>query len=168
MKMFKTWALATGLGLLIGMTASATYAQTANCIIASNDGRLGSGTEKVSSCRVNTSNGRTVFTYEGRDSSRVYSSRKPLTTRHLAAAKYWLERVDRLDFDPRRNPAGLNPKTFLSEASKATSGFVLYRSKKGRRFMNVVYITNGVYRSIDFPSTRLRSKPAGFLTTGRS
>lgn len=164
------WGLAACLVILISLTGPAAEAQTGNtvkCVIASNDGKNGFRTDEVSSCRVNTANGSTSYVFKGTKRTRSYSSVKPLTTRHLDAAKFWLNRVGKLRFDTSRNPARFDPKSFLSAASKATSGFVLIRTNKGRRSLNVVYITNGVYRSIDFPGTSLRATPSGFLTTGR-
>lgn len=170
MARFNHWILAPFLAILISVsvpTAQAQTGNTANCVIASNDGKNGFRTDEISSCRVNTSSGSASYVFKGKNSKRSYSSSKRLTTRHLDAAKYWLNRVEKLHFETTRNPVGFDPKVFLSEASKATSGFVLTRNKNGKRALNVVYITNGVYRSIDFPGTSLRAMPSGFLTTGR-
>lgn len=164
------WILAPFLAILVSVTVPTAQAQTANtakCVIASNDGKNGFRTDEVSSCRVHTASGSTSYVFKGKNSKRSYSSYKPLTTRHLDAAKYWLNRVEKLHFETARNPVGFDPKVFLSEVSRATSGFVLIRNKKGKRALNVVYITNGVYRSIDFPGTSLRAMPSGFLTTGK-
>ena len=162
------WILAPFLAILISVTIPTAQAQsgnTANCVIASNDGKNGFRTDEVSRCRVNTANGATSYVFNGKSSKRSYSSRKPLTTRHLDAARYWLNRVEKLQFQTTHNPVGFDPRVFLSEASKATSGLVLIRRKNGKRKLNVVYITDGVYRSIDFPGTSLKAMPSGFLTT---
>lgn len=162
------WILTPFLIIFVLVTIPMAQAQTgstANCVIASNDERNGYRTDQVSRCRVNTANGATSYVFKGKSRKRSYSSRKPLTTRHLDAARYWLNRADKLHFETARNPVGFDPKAFLNEASKATSGFVLTFRKNGRRKLNVVYITNGVYRSIDFPGTSLKAKPSGFLTT---
>lgn len=146
-------------------TAQAQAGSTVKCVIASNDGRNGFRTDEVTRCRVNRADGSASYVFKGKSGKRSYSSRKPLTKRHLDAAKYWLNRAEKLQLAPSRNPAGFDPKVFLSEAAKATSGVVFVRSKNGKRSMNVVYITNGVYRSIDFPGTNLKATPSGFLTT---
>lgn len=164
------WILAPFLAILIAVTAPAAQAQagkTAKCVIASNDGKNGFRTDEVSGCRVNTANGSTSYIFNGKSRKRSYSSSKPLTTNHLQLARYWLDRVEKLRLNPTRNPIGFDPKVFLSEASKANSGVVFIRTKNGKRTLNVVYITDGVYRSIDFPGTNLRAVPSGFLTTGR-
>jgi hypothetical protein len=164
------WILAPFLAILIAVTAPAAQAQagnTAKCVIASNDGKNGFRTDEVSGCRVNTANGSTSYVFKGKSKKRAYSSSKPLTTNHLHLARYWLDRVEKLRLNPTRNPIGFDPKVFLSEASKANSGVVFIRTKNGKRALNVVYITDGVYRSIDFPGTNLRAVPSGFLTTGR-
>ncbi len=148
-------------------TAQAQAGNTRNCVIASNDGKKGFRTDEITRCRVNTENGSASYVFKGKSGKRSYTSRQPLTKRHLDAANYWLNRVEKLQLSPSRNPAGFDPKVFLSEAAKATSGAVFIRSKNGKRSMNVVYMTNGVYRSIDFPGTDLKATPSGFLTTGQ-
>ena len=69
--------------------------------------------------------------------------------------------------DPRHNPAGFDARAFLTEASRATSGKVLVYRRKGRKALNIVFITNGVYRSVDLAGASLASKPRGLLTTGK-
>lgn len=63
------------------------------------------------------------------------------------------------------NPAKFNVQEFLRQTSQATHGFVLVRQRNRGPALNVVYVTNGIYRSIDFPGTDLRQTPSGFLTT---
>jgi len=158
------------MALLVVLTTAGTaaQAQTANCIIASNDGRNGFRTDEISNCRVNTSNGNANFVMKQRQRSRSYNGTQPLTTQHLEVAQYWLSRSGQLRVSSSTNPARFDPRSFLQAASQATHGFVLIRNKnKGGRAMNVVYITDGVYRSIDFPGTNLREMPSGFLTTAR-
>lgn len=164
------WRLkALALTILVSCTGIGAQAQTggtANCIIASNDGRNGFRTDEISGCRIDTSNGNASFIMKQERRSRTYSSVEPLTTRHLEAAAYWLNRSGQIRVPAATNPNRFDPQRFLREASQATHGFVLVRNKRsGVRALNVVYITNGVYRSIDFPGTNLRETPAGFLMT---
>lgn len=149
-----------------GSTAQAQTGGTANCVIASNDERNGFRTDEITSCRVNTSNGNTSFVMNNEQRSRSYAAIEPLTTRHLEVAAFWLQRVGQIRVPAGTNPNRFDPQEFLREASQATHGFVLVRKKRsGRRALNVVYITNGVYRSIDFSGTNLKEMPAGFLIT---
>lgn len=139
---------------------------TVDCVIASNDGRNGFRTDEISNCRINTRTGDISFVFKDRARSRSYDAVEPLTTRHLEAAAYWGARAGRFRFTPITNPAGFDPQAFLNAAAQATHGFVLVRNKKnGGRALNVVYITDGVYRSIDFDGTNLRDMPEGLLTT---
>lgn len=157
------------LAFLVSVAASMAQAQTngtQNCVIASNDGRNGFRTDEVSRCRVNTSNGNATFVFNQKNRTRSYASVQPLTTQHLEAAAFWLNRAGQIRVPANTNPNGFDPQGFLREASQASHGFVLVRNKRnGGRALNVVYITDGVYRSIDFPGTNLREMPSGFLTT---
>lgn len=156
------------IALLVVLTTAgnAAQAQTANCVIASNDGRNGFRTDEISSCRVNTSNGNATFVLNAEQRSRTYVSVQPLTTRHLDVATYWLNRTGQLRVPAATNPAGFDPRSFLQAAAQATHGFVLVRQKNsGAQAVNIVYITDRVYRSIDFSGTNFREVPAGFLTT---
>lgn len=158
------------MALLVVLTTagSAAQAETTNCVIASNDGRNGFRTDEISGCRVNTSNGNATFVINAEQRSRSYDSMQPLTTHHLDVATYWLNRLGRLPVPVSTNPAGFDPRSFLQAASQATHGFVLVRQKNsGAQAINLVYITDGVYRSIDFSGTNFREVPAGFLTTSR-
>lgn len=158
------------MALLVVLTTAGTaaQAQTANCVIASNDGRNGFRTDEISGCRVNTSNGNATFVLNAEQRSRTYVSVLPLTTRHLEVATYWLNRTGRLHVPARTNPAGFDPRSFLQAAAQATHGFVLVRQKNsGAQAYNIVYITDGVYRSLDFSGTNFRDIPAGFLTTAQ-
>ena len=163
---FLTSAL-VAVACLFSILPTTAQAKTTSCIIASNDGRNGFRTDEVSQCRVDTLNGNASFVFNGKNRQRSYVSVKPLTKRHLQAATYWLKRTKRLRVPARTNPAKFDPQKFLNEAAQATDGFVLVHNRKGGRALNVVYITNGVYRSIDFPGTNLRETPTGFLTTAR-
>lgn len=156
------------LALLAVMTTAGTevQAQTVNCVIASNDGRNGFRTDEISRCRVDISNGNASFVINAEQRSRSYVSVQPLTSRHLDVATYWLNRTGQLRVPARTNPAGFDPRSFLQAAAQATHGFVLVRQKNsGAQAVNLVYITDGVYRSIDFSGTNFREVPAGFLTT---
>jgi hypothetical protein len=136
---------------------------TRSCIIASESGDGIYSTNVVTNCRVNTQNGTTQFTVNGKNKARDYSSQLPLTRAHLNAARRW---AGRLRMDARNNPARFDIQAFLLQASQATSGFVLVRDSKGRTALNIVYITNGIYRSIDLDYTSLRNNPRGLMTTG--
>lgn len=160
-------AFATALAFIMALSGGPVQAQTGatqNCVIASNDGRNGFRTDEISSCRINTATGVSAFVFKGERRTRSYASVSPLTTRHLNAATYWLNNVGQLRFPANTNPAGFDPRAFLQAASQATHGFVLTRNKRnGGRAVNVVYITDGVYRSIDFSGTNMRRVPTGLL-----
>jgi hypothetical protein len=164
---YRTIAIVLAAFLSVTTLVGRADAAIVNCIIASNDGDKGFRTDEVTRCRVDTDNGRTAFTFKGKKRDRSYKAKQALTKSHVAAASYWLKRADKLKFNPKRNPAGFDATSFLREAAKATSGFVLIHERKGKRAMNVVYITGGVYRSIDFPGTNPKAMPSGLLTTGR-
>lgn len=151
----------------VAIPAMAQSGGALDCIIASNDGKKGFRTDEVTACRINTDTGKTDFSFKGTKRTRSYSAKQELTRRHIAAAEYWMNRADSLKFETKRNPAGFDAATFLRQASKATSGFVLVHERKGKRALNVVFITDGVYRSIDFPGTNLKAMPEGLLTTTR-
>lgn len=137
-----------------------------SCVIAANDGPNGFRTDEISGCRINTSNGNATFVIGGKNRSRSYTSVQPLEARHIEAAAFWRNRAGQLRVPAASNPKGFDAQFFLQQASRATDGFVLVRRKgSGGLALNVVYITDGVYRSIDFPGTNLRETPAGFLTT---
>ncbi len=159
-----TAALVTAFFILL-LASPTVQAQTTDCVIASNDDRNGFRTDEISRCRIHTRTGEATFVINGRSRQRTYSGRQPMTTQHLEIAAYWLNRSGQLRFPPATNPAGFDVQEFLRQAAKATHGFVLVRNRKRGPAVNVVYITNGVYRSIDFPSVNLREKPSGFLTT---
>ncbi|WP_377507664.1 hypothetical protein [Octadecabacter sp. R77987] len=153
---------------LTGLTVQAQTGGTLDCIIASNDGRNGFRTDEVTRCRIDTATGNAAFSFKGERRTRTYVSVEPLTTRHLEAATYWLNRVGQLRFPANTNPAGLDPRGFLQAASQATHGFVLTRNKRnGGQAVNVVFVTDGIYRSIDFSGTNLREMPSGLLTTAQ-
>lgn len=152
--------------MMTGPAAQAQTGGTQDCAIASNDGRNGFRTDEVSRCRINTANGNATFVIDGANRQRSYTSVQPLTTRHLEVATYWLNRAGNLRVPASTNPAGFDPRAFLSAASRATHGFVLTRTKgSGRQAVNLVFLTDGVYRSIDFPGTNMREMPSGFLMT---
>ncbi|MCO4848761.1 MAG: hypothetical protein KC448_12420 [Yoonia sp.] len=163
----KVWMLLLAVFMsMTGLVAQAQSGGTTDCVIASNDGRNGFRTDEISRCRIDTATGNAAFVFKGKNRQRSYAAFEPLTTRHLEAASYWLNRVGRLRIPANTNPAGFDLQAFLSAASQATHGFVLTRNKhNGRQAMNVVFVTDGVYRSIDFPGTNLRDMPSGFLTT---
>lgn len=167
-RMFRRLAATlTALIVLVTLFSTDAQAQTVACVIASNDGRNGFRTDELTNCRINTSNGEATFVRKQKERSRSYTSRQPLTTRHLEVAQYWLDRSRQLRVPASTNPAGFDPRAFLEAASRATHGFVLVRTKNsGAQAMNLVFITDGVYRSIDFSGTDFRDTPSGFLMTG--
>ncbi len=146
-----------------GSSGYSQAGQNVSCIIAS----LNSGgkyrTDVALNCRINTQTGAAQFTVKGKVKTRNYLSKTELTQAHINLVTR-LMRTARMD--TRRNPAQFDISAFLNAASKATSGFVLVRTSKGKTALNIVYITDGVYRSIDLPGTNLRAKPKGMLTTG--
>lgn len=155
--------------LLITLLASPSLGlsqteQMRSCIIASASSNGKYRTNVVTRCQVNTGNGTTQFIVNGKTKERIYSAKRPLTTAHLKAARRWLQK---LRMDTRNNPAQFDIRAFLTQASQATSGFVLVRKIKGRTALNIVYITNGVYRSVDLKTTSLRARPQGLMTTGK-
>lgn len=153
---------------ILSMAPSEAQAQTVGCVIATNDGRKGFRTDEIYGCRVNTTNGRVTFVTNQKSRSRSYTGKQPMTEQHREIAKYWLQRVDQLQFTPRYNRAGFDVRTFLQAAARATDGYVLIRTKRnGKKAVNIVYITDGVYRSIDFDSKNAGRIPSGFLTTRR-
>lgn len=162
--------LAAMLTLLMGtltMAPTLAQAQTANCVIASNDGSNGFRTDEISQCRINTANGNATFVMNGEDRSRSYTARQPFSEQHQQIAQYWLQRTGELPFQSRFNRTGFDLRAFLQEAARATDGFILVRTKRsGALALNIVYITDGVYRSIDFDGTIVGEVPSGFLTTG--
>lgn len=166
---FRTFGPAlVALFVVLTTAGTAAQAQTVNCVIASNDGRNGFRTDQISSCRVDRSNGNASFVMNAKQRSRSYVSVQPLTTRHLDVATYWLNRTNQLRVPAGTNPAGFDVRRFLQAASEATHGFVLIRKKNsGAQAANLVFITDGVYRSIDFSGTNFRDIPSGFLTTAR-
>lgn len=151
--------------IFIGVIAlpSIGLTQTQNCIIAAEVGNGVYATNVVTNCHVNTQTGTTQFSVNGKNKERDYASRIPLTTAHLQAAQRWARR---LRMDERNNPAHFDIQAFFEQASQASSGFVLVRDSKGKAAYNVVYITDGVYRSIDLDYTSLRRNPRGLMTTG--
>lgn len=104
------------MALLIVLTTAGTavQAQTANCVIASNDGRNGFRTDDSSGCRVNTSNGNATFVMNAQQRSRSYVSVQPLTSRHLDVATYWLNRTGQLCVPAGTNPAGFDAQLLAS------------------------------------------------------
>lgn len=162
-----TGSLAVLFALVLAACSGSDPSQNFRCVIASNDGANGFRTDQVSNCRVDAATGNATFRVNQKQRSRSYVSMRPLTPQDKGVANYWLSRVDQLAVPARTNPAGFDARRFLQEASKATSGFVLVRRKgSGAQAINIVYITNGVYRSIDFSGTNMREVPSGFLTTG--
>lgn len=152
---------------VLSLYPSQAQAQRADCVIASNDGRNGFRTDEITRCRINTGNGRASFVMKQKERDRSYISIEPLEHKHLDVANYWLKRSDQLQFQSRYNPAGFDIRAFLKAASQATKGYALTRKKRGGgQAVNIVYFTDGVYRSIDFDGTNLREVPSGFLTTG--
>jgi hypothetical protein len=149
------------------MAPSLAQAQNTNCVIASNDGNNGFRTDEISGCRVNTATGNATFIMGGENRSRSYAARQPFSQQHIEVATYWLKRSNQLRFHAQYNRAGFDVRAFLEEASRAADGFVLIRTKRsGAQAMNFVYVTDGVYRSIDFDGMNAGEVPSGFLTTG--
>lgn len=143
------------------------HAQIVGCVIASNDGSKGFRTDEITRCQINVTNGDATFVMKQRQRSRSYTSRQAFSSQHQQIAQYWLERVGQLQFQSRYNRAGFDVRAFLEAAVRATDGFVLVRTKRsGAQALNIVYITDGVYRSIDFDGTNVGEVPSGFLTTG--
>lgn len=163
----KVWVAALAVSLSVtGLTAQAQTGGTTGCVIASKDGQNTFRTDEISDCRINTANGNVSFVLAGQTRERTYDAVAPLTTRHLEAAAYWRDRIGRLRVPAATNPAGFDAQAFLSAAAQATHGFVLTRNKRnGQQAVNVVFVTDGVYRSIDFSGTDLRETPTGFLMT---
>ena len=158
--------LALFLALALTACTGGTTAQKVGCIIASNDGPNGFRTDEISNCRLDVTNGNSTFVLNQKQRSRSYASLQPLMPQYREAATYWLTRAEQLPVPAATNPAGFNARAFLQAASQASSGFVLIRDKNnGGRAVNVVFITNGIYRSIDFPGTDIREMPSGFLMT---
>jgi hypothetical protein len=154
-------------GILTTVSLEA-QAQTVGCVIASNDVHKGFRTDEIYGCRVNTANGKVTFVTNQKSRSRSYTGKQQMTEQHREIAKYWLQRVDQLQFTPRYNRAGFDVRAFLHAAARATDGSVLIRKKRnGKKAVNIVYITDGVYRSIDFDSKDTGKMPSGFLTTNR-
>lgn len=164
-----------GFGLLVLFLAMSIAACTGGatgqrdgCVIASNDGPNGFRTDEISSCRVDVTNGNTTFRLNRKNRTRSYDAVQPLTPQYQQVAAHWLSRVDQLQVPPGTNSAGFDVRSFLRAASQATTGLVLIRNKNnGGQGINIAYITDGVYRSIDFSTTNVREIPSGFLTTGQ-
>lgn len=138
---------------------------TKPCVIASSDGRGNYRTDEITNCSINILTGDSKYIYKGQSRQRSNAQVRPLTTRHLRTVEYWSKRVRQLKFDPATNPAGFDIAAFLEAASKSRSGYVLVRDRNGKVALNLVFISDGVMRSIDLPGTNLREKPLGFLTT---
>ena len=153
---------------VLTVAPSLAQAQTTNCVIASNDGKKGFRTDEISGCRINTKTGDATFRFKGKSRSRSYEGRQPFSQQHIEIANYWLKRADKLRFNARYNRAGFDVRAFLQAAARATDGFILVRKKRGgSQAVNLVYITDGVYRSIDFDGNNGAKVPSGFLTTGQ-
>ena len=155
------WFLAT---LILSAAGEAAIAQPiAKCIIATKDGSRIYRTDTIQACSVNLSTGAVKYTYNGSAKSREYSRKKPISAKHIRAVQRWQRKRLKVA-GPSQNPARFNIETFLHEASKATSGYVLTRTtKKGKRRSQIVYVTNGVYRFVDLGGTVLNSIPAGMM-----
>ena len=116
------------LAILMSFTGFAAQAQSdgiVNCVIASNDGENGFRTDEITGCRINPTTGDATFGFKEKDRTRTYDSVEPLTTQHLEAATFWLNRVGQLRFPARTNPAGFDPQEFLRAASQATQSLRL-------------------------------------------
>lgn len=151
--------------LTIGTTQA--QAQTVGCVIASNDGSNGFRTDEITRCRINVANGNATFVMKQRERSRSYTSRQAFSPQHQQIAQYWLQRAGQLQFQSRYNRANFDVRAFLEAATRATDGFTLVRTKRsGAQALNIVYITEGIYRSIDFDGINVGEVPSGFLTTG--
>jgi len=157
--------LLAGAVLMFHPAAHAQAASTHQCLIAALHKSGKYRTDVVTNCRINTQSGAATLTVKGKPKTRNYAEKSPLTSAHIDVAERWLARAR---MDRRHNPAAFDVAAFFTEASRATSGFVLTRQRKGRPALNIVYITDGVYRSIDLPGSNLRAKPVGLLTTGRN
>ncbi len=168
MKITFSWS-ALFLATLISSAASipVNAQPIVKCTIATKDGSRIYRTDTIQSCSVNLSTGAVRYTYNGRAKSREYLGKKPITARHIRAVQRWQRKRLKVA-EPSQNPARFNIDMFLKEASKATSGYVLTRAtKKGKRRMQIVYITNGVYRFVDLDGTVLNSIPAGMMVARR-
>jgi hypothetical protein len=160
-----TWVLATLISSAASVPADAQ--PVAKCTIATKDGSRIYRTDTIQACSVNLSTGAVKYTYNGSAKSREYSRKKPITARHIRAVQRWQRKRLKVA-GPSQNPARFNIDTFLQEASKATSGYVLTRTtRKGKRRMQVVYVTNGVYRFVDLDGTVLNSIPTGMMLARR-
>jgi hypothetical protein len=159
------WLLAAFMSPAASVPANAQ--PITKCTIATKDGSRIYRTDTIQSCRVNLTTGAVKYTYKGRAKSRKYSTKTPISDKHIRAIERWQRKRLKVA-GPSQNPARFNIDTFLKEASKATSGFVLIRTtKKGNRRMQIVYITDGVYRFVDLGGTALDSIPAGLMVARR-
>jgi hypothetical protein len=159
------------LTLLVGLSLAACTdgisSQRTSCIIASNDKENGFRTDEIFNCRIDTATGNASFVFKQKQRTRSYVSMQPLTQQYRDVASYWANRSGQLSIPAATNPARFDPRSFLEAASQATDGFVLIRRKRsGAQAVNIVYITDGIYRSIDFSGTNVKETPSGFLTTG--
>lgn len=157
--------LLLGAATFTALTATSAHAAAdVPCTIAALDKNGRYRTDVVVNCRVDTQTGAAQLTVKGKAKTRTYQSRTQLTSAHIDLAKRWIRRAR---MDTKHNPALFDMSEFLTQAANATSGFVLIRERKGKPALNIVYITDGVYRSIDLPGSDLNAKPRGMLTTGQ-
>ena len=140
---------------------------TARCIIAAEHETRTYRTDTIKNCRIDLQSGSTTYTHKGKNKERSYDRKIPLTSKHINAVNRWMNARRRLTIDPQLNPVGLDLNSFLSEAAKATEGFVLVRKRKGKTAYNLVFITDGVYRLVDLTGTSLNSIPSGFMEARR-
>ncbi|NNF23436.1 MAG: hypothetical protein HKN63_01315 [Rhodobacteraceae bacterium] len=147
------------------LVATSATAQTATrCVIAAaNKAEFSYSTATVTGCKINERSGQTSYRIKGKERKRSYTGTMKMSQDHINAATYWLRRAERFDVTP--NPANFRIRHFLQQAAKADRGIVLVRDRKGKKALTVVYLTDGVYRSIDFKGTDLMQTPFGFLTT---
>jgi len=149
---------------MIFLTTTATAQPVKRCVIASaNSGAYSFSTAAITGCKINTSNSQTSYNFKGKERERSYIGSAPFAQRHINIPKKLLRQIKKFRVNP--NPANFDILNFLQEAARAEQGIVLNRTRKGKRALTIVFITDGVYRSIDFKGTNINDEPAGFLTT---
>lgn len=160
--------LKTSLFLAAWLSASPLVAQSiASCMIATKDGNRTYRTDTVRNCSVNLVTGETYYTFNGNDKQRQYQSKLPLSQKHIRAVKKWQKKRLRLGSAARSHASSFKIDAFLQEAAKAKSGYVLVRTtKKGKRKLNIVFVTNGIYRYVDLDGQSLNSIPSGLMVAG--
>ncbi len=152
------------LSLMLPLAATQATAAERCVIAASKGGPFRFDTGLISNCVIDTSNGHVTFSINGKPSSREYLGRTATVQKYADVAGYWLARVNR--FRIRPNPANFDIRVFLEQAVRADTVIVFVRKRGRKQALNIAYITDGVWRSIDLPGINPKDRPVGFLTTG--